>query len=41
MENCMLYCYKEWLEKRYGNTFKRIFKLPVAAIVLLALLFAG
>jgi cytochrome bd-type quinol oxidase subunit 2 len=41
MENCMLYCYKEWLEKRYGNTFKRIFKLPVAAIVLLALLFCG
>ena len=41
MENRMLYCYKEWLEKRYGNTFKRIFKLPVAAIILLALLLFG
>lgn len=38
MENHILYCYKEWLKERDGNLFKQIFKIPVMARVLFALL---
>ena len=38
MENNLLYCYKNWLKKREGTLFEQIFKIPVMARVLLALL---
>lgn len=41
MENYILYCYKEWLEDEEGDLFKQIFKIPVMARILFALLLAG
>ncbi len=40
MENNLLYCYKDWLEKEEGTLFKQIFKMPVKFLVLLASLIA-
>lgn len=36
MENNLLYCYKDWLEKEEGTLFKKIFKIPIKIRVLLA-----
>ncbi len=41
MEHYILYCYKEWLKEKEGDLFKQIFKIPVVARVLFALLLAG
>lgn len=38
MENNLLYCYKDWLEKEEGTLFKKIFKIPIKTRVLLTLL---
>lgn len=36
MENNLLYCYKDWLEKEEGTLFKKIFKIPIKTRILLA-----
>ncbi len=35
MENNLLYCYKDWLEKEEGTIFKMIFRIPIKILVLL------
>lgn len=40
MENNLLYCYKNWLNKKEGSLVNRILKIPIAALILLVLLLA-
>lgn len=39
MENNLLYCYKDWLKKKEGTLLTQLSKIPVVALILLALLF--